>query len=164
MGVLIGTGSYGVCRSARVSGGMSCQRPGRRGDGDDRRYSGDSRDRAVYPLDVLVVCAVPRLTTTAYFRLEQQGQHGGIVRTDDSRPMDARHLAGLYIRQRRTWWRITYRSRPASCQAFFTGESRYSMTVRRPSRISAVVCMPTDSGYFTPSVSSALASRITSAL
>ena len=35
-----------------------------------------------------------------------------------------------------------YRSRPASCHAFLTGESRYSITVRVPSRISALVCMP----------------------
>ena len=39
----------------------------------------------------------------------------------------------------------SYRSRPASCQAFLTGESRYSSTVRSPRRISAWVCIPAES-------------------
>lgn len=35
-----------------------------------------------------------------------------------------------------------HRSLPASCQALRTGDSRYSATVRVPSMISALVCMP----------------------
>jgi len=34
------------------------------------------------------------------------------------------------------------RSRADSCQAFCTGESRYSITVRSPSLISEMTCMP----------------------
>jgi len=39
-------------------------------------------------------------------------------------------------------WLSAYRSRQASCHAFRTGESRHSITVRVPSRISALVCIP----------------------
>ncbi len=57
-----------------------------------------------------------------------------------------------------------YRSLPASCQAFLTGDSRYSITVRSPSQISTFVCMPADSAKRCPSIASAMSFRRTSAL
>lgn len=100
----------------------------------------------------------------AVLHLEQQRQHGRLARARHGGPADARHLALQRVRQRPMRRGIPHRSRPDSCQACCKGESRYSATVRSPRRISATTCMPTVSGYFTPSISSALVSTATSAL
>lgn len=60
--------------------------------------------------------------------------------------------------------RYAYRSRAASCQAFLTGDNRYSITVRSPSQISAFVCMPADSAKRCPSIASAISFKRTNAL
>jgi hypothetical protein len=74
----------------------------------------------------------------------------------------ASHLLGGYTRQ--PLMNPAYRSRPASCQAFLTGDNRYSATVRVPSMISALVCMPAASGNFSPSISRPMVFSVTRAL
>ena len=81
----------------------------------------------------------------------------------DSRKRDA-PMMGKPLAKRQVKPDLCYRSRPASCQAFLTGDSRYSSTVRSPNRISALVCIPAESTKRSPSISRFIPLSATSAL
>ncbi len=85
-------------------------------------------------------------------------------------PLSSQSQDGMASLQAHTWIgkyctrSRPYRSRPASCQAFRTGDNRYSATLRVPSNTSAEVCMPADRDRRWPSSSRLIFFSTTKAL
>lgn len=69
---------------------------------------------------------------------------------------------GIMFIDARIDWLSAYLSRPASCHALRTGDSRYSITERVPSKISAFDCTPATSIKHWPLISSGRAFSVTS--